>query len=90
MPNLNLYWNDNSSDEDNFILERKVAGGSFSTLTTLNADVSSYTDAAFLENVDYVYRDYAQNAGGDSGYSNELSVRVESTPIRRGLRAIYV
>ena len=90
MPNLNLYWNDNSSDEDNFILERKVAGGSFSTLATLGMNVTSYIDTTFLEDVDYVYRVYAQNAGGNSGYSNELPVRIESTVTRRGVRAVYV
>ena len=90
MPSVQLYWNDNSTDEDNFILERKIIGGAFAGLATIAADAISYTDETISLDVDYVYRIYAENAGGPSGYSNELPVSVKSIPIRQGVRAIYV
>lgn len=90
MATIALRWNDNSTDEDNFILERKVVGESFSTLATIAADVTFYADEAVSLDTDYVYRILARNTGGDSAYSNELPARLASTPVRFGLRAIYV
>ena len=90
MPSIPLKWDDNSDNEDNFILERKVVGGAFAELATIAANEQSYADDTILLDVDYVYRIYAENVGGPSGYSNQLPVSVKSIPIRRGLRTIYV
>jgi len=78
---IRLGWNDNSTDEDNFSLERKAGGGSFATLATLAANVTTYTDSDVTQDVTYVYRVKATNTGGDSAYSNELTVRHAFQPV---------
>jgi len=69
-----LTWTDNSTDEDNFELERSTLSGSaFSTIATLVGGTISHTDTAPLENTTYYYRVKATNAIGDSLYSNVAS-----------------
>lgn len=57
---INLTWNDNSSDETNFKIERaSSANGPFAALATLNPGVTSYQDAGINSYVRYFYRVYA-------------------------------
>jgi len=62
---IDLSWTDNSDNEDGFEIERD---GFF--LTTVNANVTSYSDTGLLENTTYSYRVRAYNDIGGSGYSN--------------------
>ena len=78
MPSVTVGWNDNSDNEDNFVLERKIVGGAFSTLTSPAANATSYVDATLAAQTDYIYRIKATNTGGDSAYSNELSVSTKT------------
>jgi len=71
---VNLSWADNSDGENGFRLERKVGGGSWSTLTNLAANVTSYPDTGVVENTTYTYRVFAFNDSGDSASSNEATV----------------
>lgn len=67
-------WSDNSSNEANFVLERSETSGSgFSVLSTLGANVVTYTDASAVAGVIYFYRIKATNSGGASAYSVEGS-----------------
>jgi hypothetical protein len=50
----------------------------FSTLATLGADTTNYTDSAVSSGNTYTYRVYAMNAEGTSGNSNLASVVVPS------------
>ena len=68
-----LTWQDNSSDETGFKIERKTGSGSFSEITTVGADVTSYNDTGLNANTTYVYRVRATNSNGDSNYSDEAS-----------------
>ncbi len=62
---IDLSWTDNSDNEDGFEIERN---GSF--LTTVNADVTFYSDTSVSENTDYTYLVRAYNDTGDSVSSN--------------------
>jgi len=73
MPSVTLAWNDNSDNEDNFVLERKNVGGAFATIASPAANATLYTDNTVQPLSDYIYRIKATNTGGDSSYSNELS-----------------
>ncbi|MCX7626006.1 MAG: fibronectin type III domain-containing protein [Candidatus Sumerlaeaceae bacterium] len=68
-----LTWQDNSSNEQNFILERKKGTGSYAVIATLNANTTSYLDTGLARSTTYTYRVKARNGSGDSAYSNEAS-----------------
>ena len=70
---IDLAWNDNSSDEDGFKVERKTGSGSYSQIVSLSANDESFTDTNLDPSTSYTYRVRANNGSGDSGYSNEAS-----------------
>lgn len=69
---IDLAWTDNATDEDNYVVQRSLAGsGSWTTLTSsLPADTEAYSDTTVSAEASYDYRVYATNGTGDSGYSN--------------------
>src|SRR5512133_434847 len=70
---ITLSWADNSSNEDTFVIQRKLGeSGTFADITTVPANTSTYTDEGLIANNYYYYRVRAYNASnGDSYYSNE-------------------
>jgi len=74
---INLAWTDNSNNETLFKIERKTgAGGTYSQIATVAANVASYGDASVTGGNIYYYRVRAMNISVDSGYSNEASAIV--------------
>jgi len=79
---IKLTWTDNSSDETYFYIERKtVASGTYSTLTYVGANVTTYTDSSVSDNTEYYYRVRAYNGGGYSAYSNEAGATTPILPL---------
>lgn len=72
---INLAWVDNSSDESNFVLERKTGTGAYGVIATLPANTTSYQDTGLAKATTYTYRVKATNAYGSSAYSNEASAK---------------
>jgi len=70
---INLAWMDNSTDENSFEIERSLDGTSFSLLTTVGADTTSYPDTGLSAATAYFYRVLASNGAGSSAYSNVAS-----------------
>ncbi len=71
---IDLFWQDNSTNEEGFKIERKTgAGGTYIQIATVNANVTSYSDIGLTANTTYYYRVRAYNSAGDSDYSNEAS-----------------
>jgi hypothetical protein len=70
---INLTWQDNSSDETGFKIERRTASGSYSQIATVGAGVTSYSNTGLTAGTTYYYRVKACSSAGDSGYSNEAS-----------------
>jgi hypothetical protein len=79
-PQVLLAWTDNANNETGFVIERAVGTGAFSTLATVGANVTSYTDVAVLAGNNYTYRVAAANAAGLSAYSNTASVAIAVPP----------
>jgi hypothetical protein len=78
---IDLYWTDNAGTGTGFIIERKTAGGSYSTLATLEApDETVYSDLSPVTGVQYFYRVIAFNAQGNSLPSAEASATVPASP----------
>ena len=77
---LILNWNDNSTNEDGFRIERKIGtGGTYAQIAQTAASASSYTDVGLTDGTSYCYRVRAFNAAGDSAFTNE-ACGTPSTP----------
>jgi hypothetical protein len=72
---INLTWIDNSASETGYKIERKrLAGGTYSEIRQVGANVQSYSDTTGLDpNTKYYYRIRATNGTLNSDYSNEPS-----------------
>ena len=70
---ITLNWNDNSTNEDGFRIERKEGSGDFILIGSADANANSYIDNTVTENVTYSYRIFAYNSTASSGYSNTTS-----------------
>lgn len=75
---IDLSWNDNSTNETGFKVERKVdSNGTYEEIGVgyyqRSANMTSYSDAGLEESVTYYYRVRSYNTAGNSGFSNEAS-----------------
>lgn len=75
-----LTWQDNSTDETGFSLERQLTGGVFTVIQTLAAGVTSYLDTSLTPGTTYSYRIRAFSANGNSAYSNTATATTTAPP----------
>jgi hypothetical protein len=69
---LTLTWQDNSTNETNFGVERKTGtGGTYAQIALVSANITSYVDTSVTIGVTYCYRVRAVNSAGASAYTNE-------------------
>ena len=72
-----LSWTDNSTNETGFAIERAPdtggSPGTYAQITTVNANVITYTNASLTANTTYWYRIRSFNSGGFSPYSNQTN-----------------
>ncbi|MFA4907717.1 MAG: FISUMP domain-containing protein [archaeon] len=71
---VRLTWTDNCSFETGFRIERKEASGSYTQITEVGANVTSFDDAGLTYGTNYFYRVRAFTSQNNSIYSNEKSV----------------
>ncbi len=73
---VQLAWNDNSENEQGFLLQRATNKGFSQNLVTitLGSNTHTYVDTTVTLNTRYYYRVQAFNALGNSAYSNTASV----------------
>lgn len=73
---ITLTWKDNSDNENSFKVERKVGeDGSWTEITTLSANTTSYSISGLVPYVHYYFRVRAYSYNYSSGsYSNEIEV----------------
>jgi hypothetical protein len=70
---LTLTWQDNSTNETNFGVERKTGtGGTYAQIALAAANSTSYVDTSVTHGVTYCYRVDALNSAGASPYTNEV------------------
>lgn len=69
---IGMSWNDNSSDETGFQIERctGTSCGGFAFVASVGAGSTSYSDSAVADDTTYGYRVRAVKSGEFSGYSN--------------------
>jgi len=70
---LTLEWDDNSGNEEAFIVERSADGLAYAEIARVPANRTSYTDTRVIEGKAYFYRVRAVNAFGASEPSNATS-----------------
>lgn len=76
---IKLDWNDTSNNELQFLVEqRQGAGGTFTQVAAVAANVKTATITGLLANTSYTFRVRASNAHGNSGYSNEATAKTQS------------
>jgi oligosaccharide reducing-end xylanase len=75
---INLTWADNSGDETGFKIERKSGTAAFAQIATVGAGVISYANTGLSASTAYTYRVRANNATGDSSYTNESTATTSS------------
>jgi hypothetical protein len=63
---INLSWRDNSSNEDQFQIQRSTDGISFSQVASVSANVTSYSDTGLSAGTRYYYKIVAHNQAGDA------------------------
>jgi hypothetical protein len=75
---VNLTWNDNSSNELGFIIQRKLGDSAsvsaFTSIDTVGANTVSYNDLTTKDTTKYSYRVYAYNADTTSAYTNIATI----------------
>lgn len=71
---VNLAWQDTATNETGFKIERSTDGKSYSQVATVAAGVTTYANTGLSGGKTYYYRVRATNAGGDSAYSNVVTV----------------
>ncbi len=77
---INLSWTDNAANEDGFKIERKTGVcGTYSQITTVGQNVTTYSDTGLTEATTYYYRVRAYTSSEDSGYSSGASATTQSS-----------
>lgn len=70
---INLSWTDGGNYENGFSIER-WNGSSYAQISTVGANIITYTDSGLIPSTTYSYRVRAFNGFGYSGYTNESGV----------------
>ena len=69
---LNLTWQDNSTNEDGFQIERKIGtDGLYIPIASVAANYNFYLDTVLVSGTTYCYRVRSFNSSEISGYTNE-------------------
>ncbi len=79
---IDLSWTDNSSDEQEFRIERS-SGSAYAEIGIVGANVVIFSDTGLSAGISYTYRIAAYNAGGHSPYSNTSSATTAEGSILR-------
>jgi len=76
---VRLEWQDNSNNEEGFVIERKVNGENYEEIATVGQNVTTYIDENIQLNRTYLFRVYGFAQNINSGNSNEVEIMVMDT-----------
>jgi uncharacterized repeat protein (TIGR02543 family) len=78
---INLAWNDNASNENNYIVARStISGGPYTDIATLPANATNYNNVGLVAAATYYYVVRATNFLGASAYSTEATATTLTPP----------
>jgi hypothetical protein len=78
---VTLTWEDKSTDETSFQIERSAAAFPFSLLAAKPADATTHLDTLLYPSVTYTYRVRASAPNGNSAWSNEASITTSAAEV---------
>ncbi len=78
---INLSWLDNSSDEEGFVIERKIRK-KFYEMGRVSKNNTIFTEINLMPKTDYTYRISSYNRFGASDYSNEITITTLEPPLQ--------
>ncbi|MFC7000019.1 fibronectin type III domain-containing protein [Rufibacter roseus] len=85
---IDLAWADNSNNETGFEIERSADGVAFTLLTSVAADVTTYSNTGLTSSTQYHYRVRATGAESNSAYTNVANATtLEAVPANPGTLA---
>ncbi len=87
---VDLSWTDNVTNEQGFIIEKKIGTGSYTQIATVPANTTSYSDKTVTPGNTYSYRVCAYNSLNNSGYTNEVSCKTTDLAVPNFLEIIQV
>jgi len=70
---INLSWWKSSTNEDGFKIERSTNGISFTEITSVASNITTYLDTGLISNTTYYYRIIAYNISVDNMYTYNAS-----------------
>ena len=75
---IDLSWEDNSSDESDFEVERSLGdANNFANIGSVGANVTTFSDSRLSAETTYDYRVRATNGAGNSDYSNTATATTD-------------
>jgi titin len=78
-PQVALTWTDTSTNETNFVVQRRYAGWIWGDIATVAANATGFVDTTAIGNVTYEYRVYATSGTVVSDFSNAVIVDTSQT-----------
>lgn len=72
---VKIQWNDNSTGESGFKIERSTDGRTWKQIDTVASNATTYTSSGLKRKTTYYFRVSAYNVTANSDYSNVLSVK---------------
>ena len=77
---IDLAWEDNATNETTYTLQRSTDGATWTTIATLAAGTTCYSDLAVAEATSYTYRLQAGNAQGTSAWISGSATTLATAP----------
>ncbi len=77
---VSLTWQDNSENESSHVIQRQSNASGWSTIATIQANETSYTDTGLQPETNYEYRVRADNSLGASDYTGVVIVLTSVLP----------
>jgi len=88
---INLAWTDKATNESGFKIERRTGStGTYSEITTVGANVATYSSDGLAAGTNYYYRVRAYNEAGNSAYSNSVYAKTFAAQAPSNLTATAV
>ena len=75
---IDLQWDDNSTNESGFVVERAPEGGTYSEIADLGSGAISYSDTGLFPGSTLCYRVRAYNSSGYSAYADPSCATLDS------------